>query len=84
MNAPWPPPSPEPAATTKRSRKQAAERVRVLQWVNPITGFLFVLAAAYEFWFTAAAFFLITVAGIYRYGMANRELATFDTTDDPR
>jgi hypothetical protein len=52
--------------------------------VNPITGFLFVLAAAYEFWFTAAAFFLITVAGIYRYGMANRELATFDTTDDPR
>jgi uncharacterized membrane protein len=70
--------------STPRSREQVEATLRTLRWWNPITGLVFVICAIVGFWYTAAAFAIITVVGVYRFGMANRELATFDTTDDPR
>lgn len=55
--------------------------MRTLQWVNPLTGLVFVICAVVGFWFTAAAFFVITVIGVYRYGMLTRKLAAIDATE---
>ena len=66
-----------------RSREQVEATVHALQWVNPITGFVFLICAVVGFWFTAAAFAIITVVGVIRCGMATRQLAAFTAQDSP-